>query len=111
VHHVADLVGHVWQYTDEFQDAHTRTVLLKGSSLYTPEISSDFPALPQVSNWYFPKALQLDRHNRMMLMDDSYERAGTLGFRCVADHAEGHAAPYHYKDLAAEAQTQSQVYV
>eukprot|EP00927_Polykrikos_kofoidii_P047795 TRINITY_DN42079_c0_g1_i1.p1 TRINITY_DN42079_c0_g1~~TRINITY_DN42079_c0_g1_i1.p1 ORF type:complete len:832 (+),score=80.42 TRINITY_DN42079_c0_g1_i1:331-2496(+) len=99
---VADLVGHVWQYTDEFRDEHTRTVLLKGSSLYTPMLSSRLPALPQYGNWYFPKAQELDRHNRMMLMDDSYERAGTLGFRCVADHVDGAPAPFHFRDLEAE---------
>jgi len=96
---VSDLVGVVWQYTDEFRDEHTRTVLLKGSSLYTPMLSSSFPAVQQGQNWYFPKALQVNRHNRMMLMDDSYERAATLGFRCVADHANGQAAPHHYTDL------------
>ena len=96
---VADLAGVVWQYTDEFRDEHTRTVLVKGSSLYCPSVSSSFPALKQKSNWYFPRAMQLDRHNRMMLMDDSYERAGTLGFRCAADHAKGQAAPYHFRDL------------
>jgi len=101
-HGVSDLVGYVWQYTDEFQDEHTRTVLLKGSSLYTPMISGDFPALPQAANWYFPQALEVDRHGRMMLMDDSYERAATLGFRCVADHADGQPGPYHFRDLEEE---------
>ncbi|CAK0808632.1 unnamed protein product [Prorocentrum cordatum] len=96
---VADLAGVVWQYTDEFRDEHTRTVLLKGSGLYHPTVSGNFPALRQTRNWYFPRALELDRHNRMMLMDDAYERAGTLGFRCAADHAEGQAAPYHFRDL------------
>ena len=100
----ADLVGFVWQYTDEFRDEHTRTVLLKGSSAYAPMISADFPALPQSGNWYFPRALEVDRHNRMMLMDDSFERAGTLGFRCAADHAEGQAAPHHFRDLEAAGQ-------
>jgi len=99
VYGVADLSGHVWQYTDEFEDEHTRTVVLKGSSLYTPMLSGSFPARTQVGNWYFPKAPQLDRHNRMMLMDDSYERAGTLGFRCVADHPSGKIGPHHFRDL------------
>eukprot|EP00929_Paragymnodinium_shiwhaense_P000579 TRINITY_DN100828_c0_g1_i1.p1 TRINITY_DN100828_c0_g1~~TRINITY_DN100828_c0_g1_i1.p1 ORF type:complete len:852 (+),score=98.52 TRINITY_DN100828_c0_g1_i1:93-2558(+) len=96
---MADAIGHVWQYTDEFQDEHTRTVILKGSSLYTPMLSGSFPALPQKGNWYFPKALQLDRHNRMMLMDDTYERVSTLGFRCLADVEGGQAAPHHYRDV------------
>lgn len=99
---MADVVGHVWQYTDEFRDAHTRGVVLKGSSLYTPMLSADFPSLNiEPGNWYFPKAQQVDRHNRLLLMDDSYERAGTLGFRCVADHVDGQIAPFHFKDLDA----------
>mmetsp|Transcript_99566 Transcript_99566/g.264629 ORF Transcript_99566/g.264629 Transcript_99566/m.264629 type:complete len:147 (-) Transcript_99566:55-495(-) len=106
VYGVADLVGYVWQYTDEFRDEHTRTVLLKGSSVYTPMLSGNFPALPQSENWYFPKALELDRHGRMMLMDDSYERAATLGFRCVADHEDGLPGPHHYRDLEAESSVQ-----
>ena len=31
---VSSLVGNVWQYTDEFQDDRTRTVILRGSSNY-----------------------------------------------------------------------------
>ena len=33
---VEDLVRHVWQYTSEFQDAHTRSVILRGGSSYGP---------------------------------------------------------------------------
>jgi formylglycine-generating enzyme required for sulfatase activity len=93
---VRDMVGLVWQYTDEFQDDHTRSVLLKGSSLYNPILSDTFPASPQVGNWYFPPAREVNKHNKMMLMDDSYERASTLGFRCVADHIDGQPGPYHF---------------
>lgn len=31
---VLDLVGNVWQYTDEFYDEHTRSALLRGGSQY-----------------------------------------------------------------------------
>jgi len=93
---IRDMVGLVWQYTDEFQDEHTRSVLLKGSSLYNPVLSSDFPASSQVGNWYFPPAREVNKHNKMMLMGDSYERASTLGFRCVADHVSGQAGPHHF---------------
>mmetsp|Transcript_25629 Transcript_25629/g.59059 ORF Transcript_25629/g.59059 Transcript_25629/m.59059 type:complete len:719 (-) Transcript_25629:225-2381(-) len=72
---VADLVGNVWQFTDEFQDKHTRAVLVRGSSNYRPS----------GSKWYFPAALELNLHNKYFLMADSYERAATLGFRCVVD--------------------------
>lgn len=72
---VADLVGNVWQFTDEFQDSHTRAAVLRGGSNYYPSGSS----------WYFPQALELNKHNKYLLFDDAYERAGTLSFRCVAD--------------------------
>lgn len=51
---VEDLVGNVWQYTDEFQDAHTRAVVLRGGSYYRPT----------GSKWYFPQAQQLNNHNK-----------------------------------------------
>ena len=73
---VMDLVGNVWQYTDEFQDAHTRGVILRGGSNYRPSGSM----------WYFPQARDsLETHNKYFLMSDRYERAGTIGFRCVYD--------------------------
>jgi len=72
---VSDLVGNVWQYTDEFQDDHTRAVVVRGGSNYRPS----------GSHWYFPQALELDTHNKYFLMNDRYERAGTIGFRCVTD--------------------------
>merc|ERR1711964_309579 len=72
---VSDLVGNVWQYTDEFQDEHSKAVILRGGSNYRPA----------GSDWYFPQALELYKHNKYFLFDDSYERAGTIGFRCVVD--------------------------
>lgn len=74
---VSDLVGNVWQYTDEFQDEHTRYVILRGGSNYRP----------QGSNWYFPQAKELNLHEKYFLMDDRYERSGAVGFRCVVDAA------------------------
>jgi len=44
---VGGLVGNVWQYTTEVQDAHTRGVILRGGSNYRPAGSL----------WYFPQAL------------------------------------------------------
>src|SRR5438067_3915273 len=46
---VMDLVGNVWQWTDEFVDQHTRAAILRGGSSYCP----------QTSHWYFPQAWQL----------------------------------------------------
>ena len=64
--------------TDEFHDAHTRALMIRGGSNYRP----------LGSHWYFPQAKPLDQHEKYFLMDDSYERAGTLGFRCVQDAAQ-----------------------
>jgi len=72
---VEDLTGNVWQWTDEFQDEHTRAAILRGGSYYQP----------QGSRWYFPQAYRLNEHGKLLLMAPSKDRAGTLGFRCVAD--------------------------
>ena len=72
---VADLLGNVWQYTDEFQDNHTRSACVRGGSNYR---SSG-------SGWYFPNESDLLTHNKYFLMNPRYERAGTIGFRCAAD--------------------------
>ena len=72
---VEDLVGHVWQWTDEFHDLHTRAAVLRGGSHYRP----------QTSHWYFPQALRLDQHGKYLLMAPCKDRSGCLGFRCVVD--------------------------
>ena len=89
----------VWQFTDEFIDEHSRAVLLRGGSHYAPCCSPETcpsgascrMGSGQDTNWYFPsgpKMRQLDTHGYYHLMSDSYERAGTVGFRCAADVAE-----------------------
>jgi iron(II)-dependent oxidoreductase len=70
-----DMVGNVWQWTDEYVDEHTRGAILRGGSYYQP----------QGSMWYFPRAYQNDQHGKLLLMAPSIDRAGTLGFRCVSD--------------------------
>jgi len=72
---VMDLVGNVWQWTDEYVDEHTRGGILKGGSYYQP----------QGSLWYFPQAYKLAEHGKYLLIAPSKDRAGTLGFRCVVD--------------------------
>jgi iron(II)-dependent oxidoreductase len=72
---VMDMVGNVWQWTDEFVDEHTRAAILRGGSYYRP----------QGSMWYFPQAYRLSEHGKYLLMAPSKDRAGTLGFRCVLD--------------------------
>jgi iron(II)-dependent oxidoreductase len=75
---VLDMVGNVWQWTDEFTDAHTRAAVVRGGSYYR--------AL--TSKWYFPSdenAYRLDRHNKYLLMAPGRDRAATIGFRTVVD--------------------------
>ena len=88
---VLDLVGNVWQWTDEFSDRHTRAAIVRGGSSYQP----------QGSRWYFPNAFvfddkekpipdehaafQLDHHGKYLLMAPSIDRSGRIGFRCVVD--------------------------
>jgi iron(II)-dependent oxidoreductase len=72
---VLDMVGNVWQWTDEFQDEHTRAATLRGGSAYQP----------QGSVWYFPQAYRNDQHGKYLLMAPGMDRAATIGFRCAAD--------------------------
>jgi gamma-glutamyl hercynylcysteine S-oxide synthase len=72
---VLDLVGNVWQWTDEYVDEHTRAAILRGGSSYQP----------QTSHWYFPQAHRLDQHGKYLLMAPSKDRSGCVGFRCVVD--------------------------
>jgi len=72
---VLDLVGNVWQWTDEFLDEHTRAAILRGGSYYQP----------QGSIWYFPQAYKLTEHGKLLMMAPSMDRSGSLGFRCVQD--------------------------
>ena len=72
---VMDMVGNVWQWTEEFVDEHTRAGILRGGSYYRP----------QGSIWYFPQAYKLNEHGKLLLMSPSMDRSGGVGFRCVAD--------------------------
>ncbi|MCI0620847.1 MAG: formylglycine-generating enzyme family protein [Acidobacteria bacterium] len=79
---VQDLVGHVWQWTDEFSDEYTRAAVLRGASSYRPLGSS----------WYFPQAVRLDQHAKYLLMAPSLDRSAAIGFRCVVDAAQKRTA-------------------
>jgi gamma-glutamyl hercynylcysteine S-oxide synthase len=72
---VMDLVGNVWQWTEEFQDEHTRGGILRGGSYYQP----------QGSIWYFPQAYKLGEHGKLLMTAPSMDRSGGLGFRCAQD--------------------------
>jgi len=70
-----DLVGNVWQWTDEYVDEHTRGGILRGGDYYQPQGSIGTSRKP----------IATIRHGKLLLMARSYDRAGTLGFRCVVD--------------------------
>jgi formylglycine-generating enzyme required for sulfatase activity len=72
---VHDLVGNVWQWTDEYRDARTRAAIVRGGSYYRP----------QGSQWYFPQAHRLDQHGKYLLMAPAIDRSGAVGFRLVKD--------------------------
>jgi formylglycine-generating enzyme required for sulfatase activity len=72
---VMDMIGNVWQWTDEYVDEHTRAAIIRGGSYYHPTGSM----------WYFPQNTKLTEHGKYLLMAPSKDRAGTLGFRCVVD--------------------------
>jgi gamma-glutamyl hercynylcysteine S-oxide synthase len=65
---VMDMVGNVWQWTDEVVDTHTRAGILRGGSYYQP----------QNSIWYFPETYKLNEHGKYLLIAQSKDRAGTL---------------------------------
>jgi iron(II)-dependent oxidoreductase len=72
---VMDLIGNVWQWTDEFTDEHTRSAILRGGSYYQP----------QGSIWYFPQAYKLGEHGKLLMMSPGMDRSGAVGFRLVED--------------------------
>jgi formylglycine-generating enzyme required for sulfatase activity len=70
-----DMVGNVWQWTDEFTDDHTRAAILRGGEYYQP----------QGSMWYFPSTYKLMEHGKLLLTSPGMDRSGGIGFRCVRD--------------------------
>jgi formylglycine-generating enzyme required for sulfatase activity len=72
---VMDMVGNIWQWTDEFQDEHTRAAIVRGGGHYRPI----------ASKWYFPNTTSLNQHGKYLLMAPSKDRSGAIGFRCVVD--------------------------
>ena len=72
---VEDLVGTIWQWTDEYRDRHVRAAVLRGGSTYQP----------QTSHWYFPQAYALGEHGKYLLMAPAKDRSAGIGFRCAVD--------------------------
>ena len=79
---VRDLLGSVWQFTSHvFSDASSRSLLLRGGSLYTP-VSGGVDSVPRYLNTLNVDALH---HYKLPFGDDSGTRSGFVGFRCVKD--------------------------
>ncbi|MBN9380371.1 MAG: SUMF1/EgtB/PvdO family nonheme iron enzyme [Chitinophagaceae bacterium] len=72
---IIDMVGNVWQWTDEYVDEHTRAAILKGGSYFRA----------QSSFWYFPQAYEVNAYGKYLLLSPGMDRAGSVGFRCVKD--------------------------
>jgi hypothetical protein len=72
---IQDLVGNVYQWTNEFRDPQTRGASIRGGNYYQP----------QGSMWYQPQSYKLNTHTKYLLMDPTMDRSGGIGFRCVVD--------------------------
>jgi formylglycine-generating enzyme required for sulfatase activity len=72
---VMDMTGNIWQWTDEYDDEHTRNAVLKGGGYYRAA----------TSKWYFPRAYELNKYGKYLLMSPGIDRSATIGFRCVID--------------------------
>ena len=72
-----DLVGSVWQLTNnEYDNGTNYYVIMKGGSYFNPG-----------SSWWYVQGGPRELHYRQMLLRVSrgFERNSTVGFRCVAD--------------------------
>jgi formylglycine-generating enzyme required for sulfatase activity len=70
-----DLVGNVWQWTNEFQDEHTRAAILRGGSAYQP----------QGSFWYFPQSYRNDQHGKLQHLEGVKSKQGCFAQDAVGD--------------------------
>jgi formylglycine-generating enzyme required for sulfatase activity len=74
---VEDLVGNVWQMTNDVYDNGSYTfVMIRGGSYYNP-----------TSSWWYVKGgpQSLDRTQMLLLVAPGFDRSATVGFRCVID--------------------------
>ena len=74
---VMDLVGNVWQLMNDIYDNGTYYFgILRGGSYYAPTSSI----------WYITGGpWPVDRHQMLLMVSSSFDRSGTVGFRCVKD--------------------------
>lgn len=77
-HGMTDLVGSVWQMTNDlYKSGSYSYVLLKGGSYYKPE-----------SSWWYVQGgpRKLTYRQMWLRVSPGFERNATVGFRCVKDH-------------------------
>lgn len=74
---VEDLVGNVWQLTNDVYDNGSYSfVIIRGGSYYNPDSS----------RWYLRGGPQaLDRTQMLLMVSPGFDRSPTVGFRCVRD--------------------------
>ena len=74
---VFDLVGNVWQLTDDvYSNGTNYFVTIRGGSYYKPSSSW----------WYLEGGPQpLNKTQMLLLVSPGFDRSSTLGFRCVKD--------------------------
>lgn len=74
---VADIVGNVWQLTNDIYDNGSHNfIIIRGGSYYNPKSSW----------WYVKGGPQPLNHSQMLLqVSPGFERNSTVGFRCVKD--------------------------
>lgn len=84
---VCDMVANVWQYTDEVRDiptgglpARSNFAILKGGSAYIP----NQPHVLWYKMWN-SRGHDVTEYSRTALLDESYDRSATVGFRCAVD--------------------------
>ncbi len=74
---VIDLVGNVWQMTNDlYFNGSNYFLVIRGGSYYKPE----------TSQWYLQGGPQsLDKTQTMLMVSPGFDRSSTVGFRCVKD--------------------------
>jgi len=74
---VEDLVGNVWQLTNDVYDNGSYSfVIIRGGSYYNPKSS----------RWYVKGGPQpLNRTQMLLMVSPGFDRSATVGFRCVKD--------------------------
>jgi formylglycine-generating enzyme required for sulfatase activity len=84
-YNVMDLVGNIWQVTnDMYFNGTNYFLIIRGGSYYKPDSSW----------WYIQGGPQrLDRTQIMLMVSQGFDRSATVGFRCVKD-----VDPYAFND-------------